>query len=513
MSNPSGTEFPFSWLSLAGIILLQTVSGTRSADSALAQHFCISQVQLNYLIVALDIGKVLGWFSGIAAEYLPTWMILFIGLIIESVGYGLQYLCTVKKIHSLSFWQLFLLNVLAGNSSSWINTYCQLVATQKTKEHVTVNALTSSYSGLSGKIYTSLVEGFHGRKGSQNPSSYLLLSCIAPAIVGLAVVLLISCPKLIEHGEISTFPIVFVIAIVTGVYYIIESTIPPFNNMSPQLRVVLLLSMITLPLAVPLGKILHQFASKKWNSRVMPENSQDIRDGKVGVSIDIAGESMEEEVVNIKMGNEHKLKELVMSVNFWLYFLVNACGPTLGTVYLNNIGRISDSWGSHGAPFLVSISSAFVFFGRILCIVVGWYTRERTMVPRPATIMVMMIPMSASFFLLISESNICLYVCTVTLGTCSGAMTAIAATTTSELFGLNNSRVNHNIVLTNIPIGSLLFGYLAALNYDRGGGGKYGRCKGFKCHRNTFIIWGSISSVGTILSIVLRLRTQKLYIQ
>ncbi|KAJ6683802.1 hypothetical protein OIU85_007494, partial [Salix viminalis] len=37
----------------------------------------ISQLQLNYLAVASDLGKVFGWSSRLALMYLPQWVVLF----------------------------------------------------------------------------------------------------------------------------------------------------------------------------------------------------------------------------------------------------------------------------------------------------------------------------------------------------------------------------------------------------------------------------------------------------
>jgi hypothetical protein len=58
-----------------------------------------------------------------------------------------------------------------------------------------------------------------------------------------------------------------------------------------------------------------------------------------------------------------------------MFYLVNACGPTLGMVYLNNLERITQSRSMGEASFLLEISSAFGFFGRMLSIMFHWYTR------------------------------------------------------------------------------------------------------------------------------------------
>lgn len=362
-SNPSSSKNQLSWPGLTGIILLQSVSGTHSIFSAyapsLAKHFSISPTRLNYLMVALDTGKVMGWFSSAAAKRLPLWTLLFIGLFFGSVGYGVQYLCATAKIHALSYWQLLLLNVIAGNSSCWINTYCELISARGSP----MAAISSSYSGLSGKMYTSLVEGIRGRKGALDLSTYLLLSFTVPATVGLGVALLYSCPMLIGYGKIESVLLMFLFAFITGVYSVCESMVPMFKHLSPELRAVLLLLVIMFPLSVPLAVTMCRLILPKWKSQVTH--------GEPSEEAKVEGEEEEN-----SEGNEHELKELLMSVNFWLYYWVNASGSTLAMVYLNNLGHISESRGRGGGSFLLATSSAFGFFGRFLCIVLGWYTRS-----------------------------------------------------------------------------------------------------------------------------------------
>nr|GMD12401.1 protein NUCLEAR FUSION DEFECTIVE 4 [Ipomoea batatas] len=52
--------------------------------------------------------KLFGWFSGIAALYLPLWLVLLVGF----VGYGVQYLFLIE------------------NNICWINTVSYIVAIQ-----------------------------------------------------------------------------------------------------------------------------------------------------------------------------------------------------------------------------------------------------------------------------------------------------------------------------------------------------------------------------------------------
>ncbi|KAK4412431.1 protein NUCLEAR FUSION defective [Sesamum alatum] len=97
-------------------------------------------------------------------------------------------------------------------------------------------------------------------------------------------------------------------------------------------------------------------------------------------------------------------------------------------------------------------------------------------------------PMCGAFFLLVvSGRELALYMSTAVIGVCTGAITSISVSATTELFGEKNFGVNHNILVSNIPMGSFLFGDLAALLYRRRGGEN---CMGEKCYQTTFIIWG-----------------------
>ncbi|KAL9379557.1 hypothetical protein Peur_028039 [Populus x canadensis] len=522
-----------SWLTLGCITLLQALSAPRFIFSACAslmeQNYHISHVQLNNLIVASETGRLFGFVSTAAATCFPAWMILFIGLVFGLVGYGVQCFCISHRIPALSFWQALLLNILAGNSSCWINTYCQLLATRNFKDsYRTIVEITSTYSGLSGKILTSLVEGIEGRKGSTNSSIYLLLTCLVPVAAGLIVALVHSCLEFMEYGDSDVFPAVFVLIIATGVYTVIESVAPFFGFVSLRLRAVILALVLTIPFKVALlTAAADWFSAEKYHSQVTRTESNDSGESnpeKVSKEVKIAigeereadqkagGEVDSDDKGLFKAGNDAGMKQLLLNVDFWMFYLVNACGPTLGMVYLNNLERITQSRSMGEASFLLEISSAFGFFGRMLSIMFHWYTREKSVIANPALTVLLMIPMPIAVFLLL-DSNRCLYISTGILGTCSGALIAINSMTTSELFGSENLAAKQTIVLTNIPLGSLLFGYLAAINLQSEGAGDHGVCIGLQCYHKTFIIWGSICFIGTILSLLLHLRTQNFYSQ
>lgn len=84
------------WAVLTATIWIQAFSGTNFDFSAYSSNLKsvlgISQVQLNYLAVASDMGKALGWSSGIALLYFPLWSVLLAAAGMGLVGYFVQWL-------------------------------------------------------------------------------------------------------------------------------------------------------------------------------------------------------------------------------------------------------------------------------------------------------------------------------------------------------------------------------------------------------------------------------------
>ncbi|KAF2583243.1 hypothetical protein F2Q68_00001201 [Brassica cretica] len=189
------------WFSLVALLWLQSINGTNLSfpaySSQLKEFLSISQFKLNYLSFASDAGKVLGFISGIAAVHLPLPLVLLAGGSLGFAGYGLQYLSIVKKMFTLSFYQIWGLSFLAGNSICWINTACYIVAIKSfpVNRQVAVG-ITASYQGLSGKIYTDIVHAFFYSSQREAASGYLLLNSLVP-LVGCVV----TAPMLMREAK------------------------------------------------------------------------------------------------------------------------------------------------------------------------------------------------------------------------------------------------------------------------------------------------------------------------
>ncbi|CAL1368601.1 unnamed protein product [Linum trigynum] len=544
---PPPTSATLQWLSLVAIIWLQSVNGTNTTfpaySSQLKNLLSLSQLQLNNLAFASDAGKLFGFISGFAALHLPLPLVLLAGSLLGLAGYGAQYLfLTGTFITSLSYPQIFLLTVLAGNSICWINTVCYVVAVRNfpAGHQPLAVGLSTAYQGLSAKIYTVLAAAIF--PSSKNPAeAYLLLSSLLPLLVTT-----FTAP-LLRNGEVEWGPIemgrggvvaMFLVTIATGVYSVISSLTFISRTMSPSRGTIGISIFLSAPLAVPVAIKLwerHVAGKKKGSTRIHTMNYvEEIENGVV----EGGGETklpMETAVATIsgegKSGGDVSGDEkegfvgvgvMVKRVEFWVYFGAYLCGPTIGLVFLNNLGQIAESRGELRTSSLVALSSSFGFFGRLVPSFLDYFlarSRCKMMISRPASIAALMAPMAAAFFLLVinttaSFNHVALYVSTAVIGVCTGAITSISVSTTSDLFGTANFSLNHNIVVANIPLGSFAFGYLAAFFYHReGGGGGGGKCMGMLCYRDTFVIWGSLCGFGTLLALVLHARTRKMYSQ
>ncbi|XP_020101115.1 protein NUCLEAR FUSION DEFECTIVE 4-like [Ananas comosus] len=506
------------WLSLVATIWLQTINGPNSDFAVYSsqlkdiKHF--SQVQLNMLAFASDAGKLFGWFSGIAAIYLPLWLVSVIGAAFGLVGYGVQFLFLENP--KLSYWHLFLLTSLAGNGICWINTVCYLLCIRNFPyDRRAAVGISTSYVGLSAKVYTVVVDAIFRPKDNSTAKSYLLLNAIFPLLVTLPVSPFLRVFDAETRVRLSTgFLALFVITIATGVCAIVGSIGSASTGLSSRHLMlslaILLLSPVILPLVVKLRERAITVWKDKKENRIHDLTLDEVEAGE-GSAAEV---EMKEEETN-EVGTEEGREEvgglkMLRKVDFWLYFFGYMFSATLGLVFLNNLGQIAESRGlTDASSTLVSLSSSFGFFGRLVPSFLDYYlSKAGYAASRSASMAALMAPMSGAFFMLLAPRPSFLYVGTAVIGACTGAITTIAVSATTELFGTKHFGVNHNIVVANIPVGSLIFGYFAAFVYEKGADGDYS-CFGTHCYSKTFVAWGSTCSLATLLCTILYFRSRK----
>uniref|UniRef100_A0ACD5U2S2 Uncharacterized protein n=1 Tax=Avena sativa TaxID=4498 RepID=A0ACD5U2S2_AVESA len=528
MSSPTSVH----WLSLVGSVWLQTVNGPNSDfpvySSQLKDVKGISQVQLNFLAFASDGGKLFGWLAGVAALYVPLWLVALVGAAFGLVGYGVQFLFLESP--RLAYWHLFALTSLAGNGICWINTVCYLLCINNfpSDSRVAVS-LATSYLGLSAKFYTTMADTLPDLEHSKASMAkkYLLLNAVVPMAVTLLVVpsLRVVNPGSGKRTDVG-FLAMFAITLATGACAIIGSIGSKSLGLSSREHMISLYVMLAVPMLIPVVLRVRESMAKirdaaLWENRVHDLCSSD--ESVVEMEVEVAskeedGDKEQEQEQGVELveregggeGEEVGGLRLLRRFDFWLYFFSYMFSGTLGLVFLNNLGQIAESRGLSDPSTLVSLSSSFGFFGRLLPAFLDYYTaKSGYSISRTASMATLMAPMTGAFFLLLHPLDMLLYTSTAVIGTCTGAITSVAVSATSELFGTKNFGVNHNVLVANIPVGSLCFGYLAGLLYQREAGGSGNRCRGAACYRDTFLLWGLTCAVGTGLCAALYARCSK----
>ncbi|KAK7277110.1 hypothetical protein RIF29_18260 [Crotalaria pallida] len=542
------------WVILIASIWIQAFTGTNldfsSYSSDLKSVLDITQLQLNYLSVASDMGKAFGWCCGVSLMYFPLWLVMFISAFLGLLGYGFQWLVILRLI-TLPYVVVFFLSLIAGCSISWFNTICYVLCIK----HFPANrslalSLSISFNGVSAALYTLIANAIN----SSDHTHFLLLNALVPLLISVVVLIPIlqqqqPPPRSLETIQRDSFIFLClnILALVTGLYLLFLYSLSYSSSIA---RIILVGAIFLLALLLFTPGILN---SRDWSCFTVPTrfslynlrfNSIDHDDdnelqreliGDIDKAANNNDASQSEREKNkccfvnvllerdqlIMLGEEHPTRLLIHRWDFWLYYMAYFCGGTIGLVYSNNLGQISQSLG-HISQInsLVTLYSTCSFFGRLLSAAPDFLSRKLHFA-RTGWFALALVPTPIAFIMLaISGSEAALHICTGMIGLSSGFVFSAAVSITSELFGPNNVGVNHNILITNIPLGSCLYGLLAALVYDSNAGSsmhptawlrEMTMCMGRKCYFQTFIWWGFISIIGLVSSFLLFLRTRKAY--
>ncbi|KAI3441226.1 Nodulin-like domain-containing protein [Psidium guajava] len=522
------------WLGLVTAVWVQAISGNNYTFSnysdALKSIMNLTQVELNDLSVAKDVGKAFGLLAGLASDRLPPWVILLIGSVEGFVGYGAQWL-VVSERASLSYWQMCIFLCMGGNSTTWMNTAILVTCIRNfRKNRGPVSGILKGYVGLSTAIFTDICTALF----SDSSASFLLMLAVVPFGVCLtAVVFLHEVPPSADdeggdQDEPRYFNILNGVAVVVAFYLLAYDFIgSSFGSAFNLAFVGILLVLLASPLLIPLYDLLRSFKKSC---------SSDVEDGEaVGepllesqetaeASVQCEEATEEPEVVpdeaeEVKrkpvIGEDHTIFQAMRTYDFWMLFTSFLCGVGTGLAVQNNMGQIGSSLGYDDVSVFVSLISIWGFFGRIISGTGSEYLIKKNGSPRPWWNAGSQIVMAIGFVAMAWAFEGSLYVGSVIVGLCYGVRLAITVPTASELFGLKYYGLIYNVLILNLPLGSFLFsGILAGYIYDAeatstASGGD--TCSGAHCYRIVFIVMAAACLIGCVLDVFLAIKTKALY--
>ncbi|KAI3980157.1 hypothetical protein MKX01_033298 [Papaver californicum] len=570
-SSTSGRK----WLGFVTAIWVQAISGNNytfaNYSGALKVLMRLTQLQLNSLSVAKDVGKAFGVLAGLASDRISTPLILLIGSVEGFIGYGVQWLVVSKRISPLPYWQMCIFLALGGNSTTWMNTAILVTCIRNFhKNRGPVSGILKGYVGLSTAIFTDVCSALF----ANSPSNFLLMLAVVPAVICLtAIIFLREVPQTITstaaEAEESKYLNFFNVVAVSVALYLLSYDISGKHSRTLALCFAsgLLFLLIASPLFIPVYSIFksassnndvessvvrHQHSSNQVregetqpeavekqvpveenvlrNEQVQTEEKpalveeKDLRtDHVVEIEkksvLDQEKDSGKDEVIEIYkkpvLGEEHTILETVKTLDFWILFLSFLCGVGTGLTVMNNLGQMGLALGYADVSMFVSLTSIFGFFGRIGSGTISEYFLKNAATPRPLWNAASQIPMCLGYVVLAIALPGSLYVGSILVGICYGVRLAITVPVASELFGLKYYGLIYNILILNLPLGSFLFsGLLAGLLYDaqatktKGGGNT---CIGAHCYRQVFMVMALTCVAGFVLDVFLTIRTKNLY--
>ncbi|XP_026460069.1 protein NUCLEAR FUSION DEFECTIVE 4-like [Papaver somniferum] len=533
-SSPSSLG---KWLGFVTAIWVQAISGNNytfsNYSAALKSLMSLTQLQLNNLSVAKDVGKAFGVLAGIASDRLTTPVILLIGSLEGLIGYGVQWLVVSRKIHPLPYWQMCIFLALGGNSTTWMNTAILVTCMRNfRKNRGPVSGILKGFVGLSTAIFTDVCSALF----ADSPSKFLLMLAIVPAVVCLtAIFFLREVPvtnTAAQQEEESKYLNFFnIVAVIVALYLLIYDLSGKHSHlMSLLFASGLLFLLVVSPLSIPLYSIFknssnsHNINNDDVETRIQEAETQtvetEMREKSVQVVVEEKDLETDDKVVEMDykkpiLGEDHTILEAVQTLDFWILFLSFLCGVGTGLAVMNNLGQMGLALGHADVSIFVSLTSIFGFFGRIGSGTISEYFLKNHATPRPLWNAASQIPMSLGYVVLAIALPGSLYVGSIVVGICYGVRLAITVPTASELFGLKYYGLIYNILILNLPLGSFLFsGLLAGFLYDaqatktKGGGNT---CVGSHCYRQVFVVMALSCVVGLVLDVVLVFRTKKLY--
>ncbi|KAI3441227.1 Nodulin-like domain-containing protein [Psidium guajava] len=537
--SSSSSAAAWKWLGFVTAVWVQAISGNNYTFSnysdALKSLMGLTQLQLNNLSVAKDVGKAFGLLAGLASDRLPTPVILLIGSVEGLVGYGAQWLVVSRRIQPLPYWQMCIFLCLGGNSTTWMNTAVLVTCIRNFRRNRgPVSGILKGFVGLSTAIFTDLASALF----SSSPSSFLLLLTLVPFAVCLSAVLFLreypppaasDDPK----EESRYFGVFNAVAVVLAVYLLAFDVTAPHGRAISRAFAAFLLVLLASPLAVPAYCFLKSLSSSGPSLGGSDEPSRGDEEKHRGrgdlteplLRQEVVPESQQKpEVVVVEeealkrtpvIGEDHTILEAMRSVDFWILFVSFLCGVGTGLAVMNNMGQMGLALGYTDVSMFISLTSIWGFFGRIGSGTLSEFFLKKAGTPRPLWNAASQILMAVGYIILAMALPGSLYIGSIVVGICYGVRLAITVPTASELFGLKYYGLIYNILILNLPLGSFLFsGLLAGLLYDAqatrtAGGGN--TCVGPHCYRIVFVVMAIACVAGFGLDVLLAARTKKVY--
>lgn len=502
------------WLGLVTAVWVQCISGNNYTFSnyshALKTLMGLTQLQLNGLSVAKDVGKAFGLLAGLASDRVPTWLLLAVGSLEGLLGYGAQWMVVSGAVAPLPYWQMCVFLCLGGNSTTWMNTAVLVTCIRNfRRSRGPVSGLLKGYVGLSTAIFTDTCSALF----ADDPASFLVMLAVVPAAVcALSMVFLREgAAAADEDDDGRCFAAINSLAVAIALY-LLAADLTGLGGGGGVVFVAVLLVLLASPAAVPAILAWKSWAETRKAANADLEEADSLA---AAAPLLLVAKEARAPGERPRLGEEHTIAQTLTSLDFWLMFASFLMGVGTGLAVMNNLGQMGVAMGYVDVSLFVSMTSIWGFFGRIASGTISEHFIKTRGIPRPLWNAASQVLMAVGYIVMALAMPGSLFIGSVVVGICYGVRLAVTVPTASELFGLKYYGLVYNVLILNLPLGSFLFsGLLAGLLYDAeatavpGGGNT---CVGAHCYRLVFLIMALACVVGFGLDVLLCVRTKRVY--
>ncbi|KAL2643394.1 hypothetical protein R1flu_010981 [Riccia fluitans] len=508
MENSRAWRILYKWVGFVCAIWIQSISGNNytfaNYASDLKHVLDYSQVELNTLSVAKDVGKGLGLLAGCLSEFLPPQIILLIGAGMGVLGYGSTWLIISQRVPPPALWQMCIVMFLGGNSTTWMTTACLTTSLRNFPEsRGPVTGILKGFVGLSSAIFTVICSSFF----TGSSQAFILLLVFVPLLICIVGAFFLrevpssTGPEEYVEEE-KCFSSLNILAIAIALYLLgytlifrdVEETFSSriISKFVPWILLILLVS----PIIVPMRLLVDDWFITEKNRKETANLENGIKEpllqkvvltaaagggpaqGNVRESVTCEtakskggdaynGKQLEEGDDNKKqLGDDHSMLEALRTLDFWLLFVGYLTGIGAAMATNNNVAQIGGSLGFGDVTMFVSLMSIFGFFGRIISGTLSEYYFRSKAIPRTVWMAASKIPMVIGFLILAFPTPGALIIGSTLTGACLGFHATIIVPVASEMFGLKSFGLILNVINLDMSLGSFLFSYLAGAVYD-----------------------------------------------